>query len=180
MNTTPFVALLVVALAAGCTAATETPRSIQPSASSSPRTVEPLPAVGERGIEEGWVGDDELHDGNIAVAADAHPHDPPAAQELEAAVTTSNQVLIGWLTADQTQRRDALGGVAAEALIDAFDDPRFTPAAHRQLGPTHVVEADPLEIITRHRLDTGDVVDLTLIPEPDAPLGWIVIAVTDH
>ena len=37
-----------------------------------------------------------------------------------------------------------------------------------------------MEIITRHRLDTGDVVDLTLSPEPDAPHGWIVIAIIGH
>jgi len=185
MNTRFFAVLLVVALAAGCTAATEPSRPIQPSASSSPRTVEPLPLllpVGERGSEEGWVGDDELLEDDIAVAGVVygHPDDPPATQELEAAVTTASQVLEGWLTADQTQRRDTLGGVAAEALIDAFDDPRFTPAAENQLGPTHVVAADLMEIITRHRLDTGDVVDLTLSPEPDAPHGWIVIAIIGH
>lgn len=181
MNTKPFAVLLVVVLLTGCTATAEPPQSIEPTASSSPRTVEPL-VVGEGGSEEGWVGDDELHEDDIGVAGvgDAHPDDPPAAQELEAAVATSNQVLIGWLAPDQAQRRDTLGGVAAEALIDAFDDPRFTPIAGKQLGPTHVVEADQLQIITRHRLDTGDVVDLTLIPEPDTPHGWIVIAVTGH
>ena len=180
MNTKRFALLLVVALVAGCTAATESPRSIEPSASSSPRTVEPLPVVGERGSEEGWVGDDEVDTAPALGVVDAHPHDRPVALELEAAVTTGNQVLEGWLTPDQTQRRDTLGGVAAEALIDTFDDPRFTPVAHRQLGPTHVVAADQLQVITRHRLDTGDVVDVTLIPEPDSPHGWIAIAITGH
>ena len=181
MNTRPLTTaiLISVVLLTGCTATAEPPQSIEPTASSIPTTVEPL-VVGERSTEEGWVGDEELHDDDRAVAADDHRHDPPAPQELAAAVTTGNQVLIGWLTPDQAQRRDTLAGVAAQALIDAFDDPRFTPVAHRQFGPTHVVAADQLQIVTRHRLDTGDVVDLTLIPEPDTPHGWIAIAITGH
>lgn len=180
MNTRPLAVLLAVALLSGCSAALDGPTpSVAPS-SSSPRTVEPLRAVGERGSDEGWVGDDELDTTPALGVVDAHPHDPPATQQLEAAVTASNQALEGWLTPDQTQRRDTLEQVAAEALIDAFDDPRFTPVAHRPLGPTHVVAADQMQIITRHRLDTGDVVDITLIPEPDTPHGWIVTAITGH
>jgi hypothetical protein len=68
--------------------------------------------------------------------------------------------------------------VAAEALIGSFDDPRFTPAAAAQHGPAHVIEADPMQITTRHRLDTGDVVDVTLILDPDSTHGWIAITIT--
>ena len=140
MNRRLVSALLVVALLTACSATIDPPPALAPS-SSSPATVQPL--VGESSSEEGWVGDDEIPDDTTAVAGegDAHPNDPPSNEELEAAVTTANEVIVGWLTADQTRRRDALSPVAAEALIDAFDDARFIPVAGKQLGPTHVVEA---------------------------------------
>ena len=110
--------------------------------------------------------------------AHAHPHDPPEAVQIAAAVTAARAFIVGWLTVDQQLRRQRLEGVAAEALIAAFDDPRFTPAADTQQGPAHVVEADQMQITTRHRLNTGDVVDVTLILDPDSTHGWIAIAIT--
>lgn len=181
MNLRLPAALLVVALLTGCSATVDTPPA-RALASSSPVTVQPLQGVGEGSTsEEGWVGDDELATTPIAGdRGDAHPEDPPSQQELQAALTTASQVIVGWLTADQAQRRETLKPVAAEALIESFDDPRFTPVVDRQVGPTHVVEAESMQVITRHRFDTGDVVDLTLILEPDTPHGWVVIAIVGH
>ena len=53
--------------------------------------------------------------------AHAHPHDPPEAVQIAAAVTAARAFIVGWLTLDQQLRRQRLEGVAAEALIAAFD-----------------------------------------------------------
>ena len=168
-------AAVLAALVAGCSSTPiETPTPPAPTPGSRPVT---SPAsVRESGTEEGWVGVDELD--TTTPTADAHPHDPPEDAQIAAAVTAATAFIVGWLTPDQHQRRQRLQGVAAEALIAAFDAPRFTPAARTQHGPAHVVEADPMQIITRHRLDTGDVVDVTLILDPDSTHGWIAIAIT--
>ncbi len=173
------VQLLAAALCVALLTSCSTPDPSAPAtATASP--VSPPPTVGERGPAEGWVGDDELTDTVAPAAApvDPHPHDPPTAEQITAAVTTATQVIEGWLTADQDRRHQMLEGVAAEALIAAFDDPRFTPAAQRQQGPTHVAVADQMQILTRHRLNTGDVVDVTLVLDPDATHGWLAVAIT--
>ena len=168
-------AVLAALLLAGC--------SDTPTQAPTPHTTTPAshpvtsPAsVGESGPAEGWVGDDELDTTPLTV--DAHPHEPPEDVQVVAAVSAATAFVVGWLTVDQQQRRQRLEGVAAEALIDGFDDPRFTPAAGTQQGPVHVIEADPMQITTRHRLDTGDVVDVTLILDPDSTHGWIAITIT--
>ena len=168
-----FTATLLVALLAACNGSQNqnpTPPATTPHPVTSPAS------VGESGPEEGWVGVDELD--TTTPKADAHPHDPPEAAQIAAAVTAARAFIVGWLTLDQQQRRQRLEGVAAEALIDSFDDPRFTPAADTQQGPVHVVEADQMQITTRHRLDTGTVVDVTLILDPDSTHSWIAIAIT--
>ena len=166
---------VLVALVAGCSSTPiETPTPPAPTPGSRPVT---SPAsVGESGTEEGWVGVDELD--TTTPMAHAHPHDPPEAAQIAAAVTAATAFVVGWLTADQQQRRQRLEGVAAEALIAAFDDPRFTPAASTQHGPAHVIDADSTQITTRHRLDTDTVIDVTLILDPDSTHGWIAIAIT--
>ena len=113
---------------------------------------------------------------------EAHQHpdtDIPHA-DLEAALATAEGFLAAWLTDDQRPRRQPLTGIAAPTLADSFDDVRFTPAAFSQHGPTHVLSASPLQVITRHRLDTDAVVDLTLLRDPASRHGWIVIEVAEH
>lgn len=173
------VAALCVALLTGC-GTTPEPIGTPTPAVTARGPVDSPPPVGETGPAEGWVGDDELTDPAVPAdePVDAHPHDPPTAEQIAAAVTIAKQVVAGWLTADQDRRRQLLEGVAAEALIASFDDPRFTPAAETQQGPTHVVDADQMQIITRHRLNTGDVVDVTLVLDPDATHGWIAVVIT--
>ena len=168
-------AAVLAALVAGCSSTPiETPTPPAPTPGSRPVT---SPAsVGESGPEEGWVGDDELD--TTPSTVEVHPHEPPEDVQVVAAVSAATAFVVGWLTADQQLRRERLEGVAAEALIAAFDDPRFTPAADTQHGPVHVVEADPMQITTRHRLDTGTAVDVTLILDPDSTYGWIAIAIT--
>ncbi len=168
-------AVLAALLLAGC--------SDTPTQAPTPHTTTPAshpvtsPAsVGGSDPAEGWVGVGELD--TTPSTVDAHPHEPPEDAQVVAAVSAATAFVVGWLTADQQLRRERLEGVAAEALIAAFDDPRFTPAAGTQHGPVHVVEADPMQITTRHRLDTGDVVDVTLILDPDSTHGWIAIAIT--
>ncbi|MBB1514306.1 hypothetical protein H5399_17125 [Tessaracoccus sp. MC1627] len=168
-------AVLAALLLAGC--------SDTPTQAPTPHTTTPAshpvtsPAsVVETGAAEGWVGDDELD--TTPATVDVHPDDPPEDAQIAAAVTAATEFVVGWLTADQQLRRERLEGVAAEALIAAFDDPRFTPAAATQQGPTHVIEADPIQITTRHRLDTGTAVDVTLILDPDSTHGWIAITIT--
>jgi hypothetical protein len=164
---------VLVALLAACSGPQN--QNPTPSATTAHPVTSPV-AVGESGPTEGWVGVDELD--TTTPTAEAHPHDPPEAVQIAAAVTAATEFVVGWLTGDQQLRRERLEGVAAEALIAAFDDPRFAPAADIQLGPVHVFEADPMQITTRHRLDTGDVVDVTLILDPDSTHGWIAIAIT--
>ncbi|MHA6526077.1 hypothetical protein [Tessaracoccus sp. G1721] len=168
-------AAVLAALVAGCSSTPiETPTPPAPTPGSRPVT---SPAsVGESGPTEGWVGDGELD--TTPSRVDAHPHDPPEDAQIAAAVTAARAFIVGWLTLDQQLRRQRLEGVAAEALIASFDDPRFTPAADIQLGPVHVVEADPMQITTRHRLNTGTAVDVTLILDPDSTHGWIAITIT--
>ena len=168
-------AVLAALLLAGC--------SDTPTQAPTPHTTTPAshpvasPAsVGESDPAEGWVGVDELH--TTPSTVEAHPHEPPEDVQVVAAVSAATAFVVGWLTADQQLRRQRLEGVAAGALIAAFDDPRFTPAAGIQHGPVHVVEADPMQITTRHRLDTGTVVNVTLILDPDSTHGWIAIAIT--
>ena len=168
-------AVLAALLLAGC--------SDTPTQAPTPHTTTPAshpvtsPAsVGETGAAEGWVGVGELDP--TQASADAHPHEPPEDAQVVAAVSAATAFVVGWLTVDQQLRRERLEGVAAEALIASFDDPRFTPAAGTQHGPTHVIDADPMQITTRHRLDTGTAVDVTLILDPDSTYGWIAIAIT--
>lgn len=170
-------AAVLAALLAGCSTTpdpTETPTP--PATTRASHPVSPPASVEESGPAEGWIGDDELHATHSPV--DVHPDEPPEDAELAAAVTAATEFILGWLTPDQGLRRQRLEGVAAEALIAAFDDPRFTPVAVTQHGPVHVIEADPMQITTRHRLNTGTVVDVTLILDPDATLGWIAITIT--
>lgn len=172
------VAIVCVALLTSCSTTSE---SLPTPATATKSTVSSPSPVRERGPDEGWVGDDELTDSAVPAAAplDAHPHVPPSDEEMAAAVTTAAQVIEGWLTANRDQRRQLLEGVAAQALIDSFDDPRFAPAAERQQGPTHVIDADEMQIITRHRLNTDDVVDITLVLDPDAAHSWLAVAITN-
>ncbi|SHJ02623.1 hypothetical protein SAMN02745244_01562 [Tessaracoccus bendigoensis DSM 12906] len=166
-------AAVLIALLVGCSSTPNQP----PTPVETTAALVPSPAsVGESDPEEGWVGVDELD--TTTPMADAHPHDPPGDTQIAAAVTAASTFIVGWLTLDQQQRRQRLEGVAAEALIDSFDDPRFTPAAGIQQGPVHVVDADQMQITTRHRLDTGTAVDVTLILDPDSTHGWIAIAIT--
>ena len=168
-------AVLAALLLAGC--------SDTPTQAPTPHTTTPAshpvtsPAsVGESDPAEGWVGADELD--TTPSSVEAHPHEPPEDAQIVAAVSAATAFVVGWLTADQQQRRQRLEGVAAEALIAAFDDPRFTPAASTQHGPAHVIDADSTQITTRHRLDTDTVIDVTLILDPDSTHGWIAIAIT--
>lgn len=173
MNARLAAGLLALALLAGC-AADPPPHLPSPSSSS-----EVEPSAGDRASQEGRIGDDEL---DTMTADERHVHldDQPTVADLENAVATADEVVVGWLTADQGQRCQRLTGRLAEALIDRFDDPRFTPVGDRQHGPAHVVAADQMRVITRHRLDTGAVVDLTLVLEPDAPRGWIAISIAER
>ena len=168
-------AVLAALLLAGCNdTPTQAPTPHTTTPASHPVT---SPAsVGESDPAEGWVGVGELD--TTPAPVEAHPHEPPEDVQVVAAVSAATAFVVGWLTADQQLRRQRREGVAAGALIAAFDDPRFTPAADTQHGPVHVVEADPMQITTRHRLDTGDVVDVTLILDPDSTHGWIAIAIT--
>ena len=166
-------AVLAALLLSGCSSTpNQTPTPVETTAGRAPSPG----VVGESGPTEGWVGADELHTTPSTVKA--HPHEPPEDAQIVAAVSAATEFVVGWLTADQQLRRERLEGVAAEALIAAFDGPRFTPAAGTQHGPTHVIEADPMQITTRHRLDTGTAVDVTLILDPDSTYGWIAIAIT--
>ena len=166
-------AAVLAALVAGCgSTPIETPT---PPATTAHPVTSPA-SVGESGPTEGWVGDDELE--TTQATADVHPREPPEDAQIASAVTAASAFVVGWLTLDQQLRRQRLEGVAAEALIGSFDDPRFTPAAADQHGPAHVIEADPMQITTRHRLDTGTAVDVTLILDPDSTHGWIAIAIT--
>ncbi|AQP43772.1 hypothetical protein [Tessaracoccus flavus] len=168
-------AVLAALLLAGCS---DTPTQAPTPHSTTPAShpVTSPASVGESDPAEGWVGADELDTTQPSMEADRH--DPPEDAQIASAVTAATAFVVGWLTADQQLRRQRLEGVAAEALIAAFDDPRFTPAAGTQHGPAHVVEADQMQITTRHRLDTGTVVDVTLILDPDSTHGWIAIAIT--
>ena len=169
-------AVLAALLLAGCSdTPTQAPTPHTTTPASHPVTASPA-SVGERGQSEGWVGVDELD--TTPSTVDAHPHEPPEDVQVVAAVSAATAFVVGWLTADQQRRRERLEGVAAEALIASFDDPRFTPVAGIRQGPVHVIEADPMQITTRHRLDTGTVVDVTLILDPDSTHGWIAIAIT--
>lgn len=168
-------AVLAALLLAGCS---DTPMQAPTPHTTTPAShpVTSPASVGESDPAEGWVGDDELD--TTPSTVDAHPHEPPEDVQVVAAVSAATAFVVGWLTVDQQLRRERLEGVAAEALIAAFDDPRFTPAAGTQQGPAHVIEAGPMQITTRHRLDTGDVVDVTLILDPDSTHGWIAITIT--
>ena len=169
-------AVLAALLLAGCSdTPTQAPTPHTTTPASHPVTASPA-SVGETGAAEGWVGDDELD--TTASSVDVHPDDPPEDAQIASAVTAATEFVVGWLTADQQLRRERLEGVAAEALIASFDDPRFTPAAGTRQGPVHVIEADPMQITTRHRLNTGDVVDVTLVLDPDATHGWIAVVIT--
>lgn len=174
MNVRLAAGLLALGLLAGCAADPRPP--VSSSSSSSPQVEL---SAGDRDSQEGRIGDDEL---DTPTADDRHVHldDQPTATDLKDAAATADEVVVGWLTRDQAQRRQRLTGRLAEALIDSLDDPRYTPVADRQLGPAHVVQADQMQVITRHRLDTGTAVDLTLILEPDAPRGWIAISIAER
>lgn len=171
---------VLVSALAGCSATPEPIGTPTPVVTARGLVGSP-PAVGESGPAEGWVGDDERTDTAVpgATPVDPHPHDPPSDEQMAAALTTAEQVIAGWLTANQDQRRHLLKGVAAQALIASFDDPRFAPAAQRQQGPTHVVDADEMQITTRHRLNTDDVIDVTLVLDPAAAHGWTAVAITN-
>lgn len=149
---------------AGCSATDHAP---EPSPAATSRFVDPTRPVAVDGtgvsIEESASGGDA--------------HEEPAVGEQQAAVTAATRVVDAWLTPDQETRRTLFQGVAARALVDAFDDPRFTPGAGGPVGPVHVLVTEPMLIVTRHRLDTGAAVDVTLIPEPTATHGWIAIAI---
>ena len=168
-------AVLAALLLAGCS---DTPMQAPTPHTTTPAShpVTSPASVGESDPAEGWVGVGELD--TTPSRVDAHPHEPPEDAQIAAAVTAASAFVVGWLTADQQLRRQRLEGVAAGALIAAFDDPRFAPVAGTQHGPVHVVEADQMQITTRHRLNIGDVVDVTLILDPDSTHGWIAIAIT--
>ncbi len=158
--------------------------SCAPTAHTAPATTRP--AVGTSATpsetcastspQEGAIGDDEQQ---ASIASTPGHAGAPTDSDITTAVAAATQVVAGWLTGDQTSRLDRLRGVAAEALIDAFNDPRYTPIAHATTGPVHVVVAEAMRIVTRHRLDTGAAVEFTLIPEPTALHGWIAIAITE-
>lgn len=176
MTPHPAARLLTASVLAALLAACSGPQSQSPTPPvTAPQPVTSQASVGESGPEEGWVGDNELN--TTQPSMDAHPHDSPEDAQIAAAVTAATEFVVGWLTADQQQRRQRLEGVAAEALIASFDDPRFTPIAGTQHGPVHVIEADPMQITTRHRLDNGTAVDVTLIHDPDSTHGWIAITI---
>lgn len=176
MTPHPAARLLTASVLAALLAACSGPQSQSPTPPvTTPQPVTSQASVGESGPEEGWAGDNELN--TTQPAMDAHPHDSPEDAQIAAAVTAATEFVVGWLTADQQQRRQRLEGVAAEALITSFDDPRFTPIAGTQHGPVHVIEADPMQIATRHRLDNGTAVDVTLIHDPDSTHGWIAITI---
>ena len=104
-------------------------------------------------VGEGWTSEVHVRDGS----GDAHQHpdtDLPDS-DLEVALATAEGFLAAWLTDDQRQRGQLLTGIAAPTLVDSFSDVRFTTVAGSQHGPTHVLSATPLQVITRHRLDTG-------------------------
>lgn len=176
MTPQPAARLLTASVLAALLAACSGPQSQSPTPPvTAPQPVTSQASVGESGPEEGWVGDNELD--TTLPSMDAHPHDSPEDAQIAAAVTAATEFVVGWLTADQQQRRQRLEGVAAEALIASFDDPRFTPVAGTQHGPVHVIEADPMQVTTRHRLDNGTAVDVTLILDPDSTHGWIAITI---
>ncbi len=169
------VALPIIALQLGCSDATIPPEPVPPT--HTPQVTEQYaasPVVGE----EGWTSEVHVRDGS----GDAHQHPDPDIPDtvLEAALDTAEGFLAAWLTDDQHLRRHLLTGIAAPTLADSFDDARFRTVAGSQHGPTHVLSASPLQVITRHRLDTDAVVDLTLIRDPASRHGWIVIRVTEH
>ncbi len=169
---TAVCAVLLAAGAVSCTPAAES----APSTAQSVVSATSFTGSASAGVPEGVIGDDEQPP---AIAAGPGHAGAPASSDVTAAVAAATQVVAGWLTADHTSRRDQLSGVAAEALIDAFDDPRYTPLAAGPVGPVHVVVAEPLRIVTRHRRDTGAAVDVTLIPEPTAFYGWIAVAIAE-
>ncbi|WP_153302441.1 MULTISPECIES: hypothetical protein [Tessaracoccus] len=176
MTPHPAARLLTASVLAALLAACSGPQSQSPSPPvTAPQPVTSQASVEESGPEEGWAGDNELN--TTQPSMDAHPHASPEDAQIAAAVTAATQFVVGWLTADQQQRRQRLEGVAAEALITSFDDPRFTPIAGTQHGPVHVIEAEPMQITTRHRLDNGTAVDVTLIHDPDGTHGWIAITI---
>ncbi len=168
---TAVCAVLVASAAAGCRSSAES----APSTAQSVASARPFTGSASVGAPEEVIGDDE----QPPAIASSPGHAGAPDGDVTAAAPAATQVVAGWLTADQTSRRDQLSGVAAEALIDAFDDPRYTPLAAAPAGPVHVVVAEPLRIVTRHRLDTGQAVDVTLIPEPTALHGWIAVAITE-
>ena len=168
-------AVLAALLLAGCNDTPTQAPTPHPTTPASHPVTSPA-SVGDSDPAEGWVGVGELD--TTPSPVEAHPHEPPEDVQVVAAVSAATAFVVGWLTADQQLRRQRLEGVAAEALIAAFDDARFAPAADIQLGPVHVVEADPMQITTRHRLDTGTAVDVTLILDPDSTHGWIAITIT--
>ena len=129
-------------------------------------------------VGEGWTSEVHVRDGSGD--APQHPDTDLPDSDLEAALATAEGFLAAWLTDDQRQRGQLLTGIAAPTLVDSFSDVRFTTVAGSQHGPTHVLSASPLQLITRHRLDTGAVVDLTLVRHPVSRHGWIVIRVTEH
>lgn len=168
------VALPIIALQLGCSTATLTPEPVPPT--RTPQVMQQdtaTPAVGE-----GWTSEVHMNDG----IGDAHQHPDPDIPDtvLEAPLDTAEGFLAAWLTDDQHLRRHLLTGIAAPTLADSFDDARFRTVAGSQHGPTHVLSATPLQVITRHRLDTGAVVDLILIRDPVSRYGWIVIRVIEH
>lgn len=142
-----------------------------------PPTVQALDNTAAPSPGEGSVGPNEQS--TVGPTRDVHGNDPVGAGELEAAVAVAAQVVDGWLTADQSTRRNRLTDVAAGALVDAFDDPRYTPIPHTTVGPVHLLMGEAMRVVTRHRLDTGAAVDVTLIPDPATSFGWIAIAITE-
>lgn len=170
MNRTILTTLLIALTLVGCNTPEPIPTPTPSAHAPSPTLSQPA----ERHEHEGYAEGEERDP-----VPKVDNHGAPAPEDVAQAAAAAEAFIDGWLTRDLESRAAQLAPVCAEALMESFTDPRFTPIHARRVGPVHVTDPGLFILTTRHRLDTGQVIEVELQLEPDAHFGWLAVAVRE-
>lgn len=170
--------LLTLLLAlTGCS--TQPPAGDDPSPPPQPSPAVPRPAEHPPSLDQEPHSDNEGH-GDEPSSGDVDHHPPATQHDVLQAAAAAKAFVRGWLTPDPELRRHRLEPVTSRALLDAFDSPWYRPLGAHPIGPVHILEQGAFRVTTAHRLDTGQVIEVELHLEPDAPHGWLATAIRER
>lgn len=144
-----------------------TPHPVPPATAPPPGRT-PLPTVGE-----GRTGKPAPSPTVTDSGADDHPVTLPAA-DAQAATTTAQLFVTGWLTPDPAQRHTQLASVTAPALLEQLTAPHLRIWTTTPAGPTVLHNQTATAATVRQRFTDGRSIDMLLLLDPAAAHGWLV------